>query len=91
MLDALDCIHVTFLYYLSVTFQRIGYFVGSNPWKVIVSVNLFTVFSAYAALSVMWPFAHNSELNNNIMEDMDESFAQQGGVPLLTKNWAKQS
>jgi len=91
MLDALDCIHVTFLYYLRATFRRIGYFVGSNPWKVIVSVNLLTVFCAYAALSVMWPFAHNPELNDNIVEEMDESFAQQDGVPLLTKQWAKQN
>lgn len=89
MLECLDCIHLTFLFYLRATFRKIGYFVGSHPWKVIVFVNLMTVFCAYAAVSVMWPFAYNPELNDNILEEMDASFAQQDGAPLLTKKWAK--
>ena len=74
MLECLDCIHLTFLFYLRATFRKIGYFVGSHPWKVIVFVNLMTVFCAYAAVSVMWPFAYNPELNDNILEEMDASF-----------------
>ena len=51
-LDYLDCIHVTFLYYLRAMFRKIGFFVGSHPWPTIVGVNLLTVFCAYAALSM---------------------------------------
>ena len=88
-LDCLDGIHVTFLFYLRVLFQKIGFFVGSNPWKVIVTVHLVTIFCVYGAISVMWPFAYHPELNENVMEELDESFAQQDGTPLLTKKWAR--
>jgi len=88
-LDCLDFLHLTFLFYLRAFFRRVGFFVGTHPWKVIVAVNCITMLCAYAAVSVMWPFVYNPELNYNIIEQMDESFAQQDGVPLLTKQWAK--
>ena len=37
----------------------------------------------------MWPFAYNPQLNSNLIETVDQSFAQQDGVPLLTKQWAR--
>ena len=71
-LDCLDFLHLTFLFYLRAFFRRVGFFVGTHPWKVIVAVNCITMLCAYAAVSVMWPFVYNPELNYNIIEQMDD-------------------
>ena len=86
--NPLDCIHETFLFFLRAFFRKVGFFVGSNPWSVIVSVNLFTVFCFYGALSNQWPYFYNPLLNDNVLTGLDAGFAQQDGTPLLNKQWA---
>ena len=64
--------------------QAIGRFVGRRPFPVIAVVNLLTVFCAYGALSVQWPFVYNPYLNDNVLEGMDDGFAQQDGTRELS-------
>lgn len=56
--------------------------------RVIIFVQLLSVLCGYGAVSVMWPFAYNPYLNENLVEGIDDSFGQQDGTPLLTKKWA---